>query len=252
MATAKPWLGLFFIASCLRVIECQGCPRGWKGFGNSCYLFVIPTLQIRQMSWEDSRANCLGYEADMVSILNSAEVDFIYQQTSALGNYGFWIGLFRHNTTNDTYEGWIWSDGSNFTNPQQWLAGEPKTQQNKRICAELFANSKGWKAYDCAKLFSSICKRKKGLPDPTIPTAGPLPPTKDPPPSCDYGWVAYNRSCYKSFENPRTWDGARRACRDTGGHLVRIDNDIEQHFLTNFVRPQREIAGMFDLYCHRD
>ena len=147
---------------CHLVIECQGCPRGWKGFGNSCYFFVIPTLQIRQMSWEDSRANCLGYGADMVSILNSSEVDFIYQQTSALGNYGFWIGLFCNKTTNDTNEGWIWSDGSNFTNPQQWLAGEPKTKQNKKNCAELFANSKGWKGYDCAKLFSSICKRKKG------------------------------------------------------------------------------------------
>jgi hypothetical protein len=54
--------------------------------------------------------------------------------------------------------------------------------------------------------------------------------------------VEYNRSCYKSFKNPRTWDGARRACRDTGGHLVRIDNDIEQHFLTNFVRPQRQVS----------
>ena len=139
-----------------------GCPPNWKEYGNSCYLFVIPTAQIRRMSWEDSRANCLGYGADMVSILNSSEVDFINKQTKALGNHLFWIGLFRNKTTSDPKEGWIWSDGNNFTNPQQWTWGEPNNYKNNENCAEVSATSKQWNDNDCAKLFSSICKRKKG------------------------------------------------------------------------------------------
>ena len=142
--------------------ESKGCPKDWKEYGNSCYLFVIPTLQIRSMSWEDSRANCLGYDGDLVSILNSSEVDFIHKQTSALGNFRFWIGLYRNKTTSDPKEGWIWSDGNNFTNPQRWLSGEPNNYQNNENCAELFATNKGWNDNDCAKLFASICKRKKG------------------------------------------------------------------------------------------
>ena len=116
------------------------------------------------MSWEDSRANCLGYGADLVSILNSAEVDFINKQTKALGgDYNFWIGLFRNKTTSDPKkEDWTWSDGNTFTNPQQWLSSEPNNCQNNEKCAELYASNKQWNDNNCAKLYSSICKRKKG------------------------------------------------------------------------------------------
>ena len=116
------------------------------------------------MSWEDSRANCLGHGADLVSILNSAEADFIDKQTKALGgDYKFWIGLFRNKTTSDPKkEDWTWSDGNTFTNIQQWMSGEPNNCQNNEKCAELYARSKQWNDNNCARLFSSICKRKKG------------------------------------------------------------------------------------------
>ena len=114
------------------------------------------------MSWEDSRANCLRHGADLVSILNSAEVNFINKQTKALGKYRFWIGLFRNKTISDPKKGWTWSDGNTFTNPQQWLPGEPNNYQNNEKCAELYAYNKQWNDNNCAALFSSICKRKKG------------------------------------------------------------------------------------------
>ena len=98
----------------------------------------------------------------MVSILNSSEVEFIYQQTSALGNFHFWIGLYRNKTTSDPKEGWVWSDGSNFTNPQQWLPGEPHDYLTNEDCAKLFAKDKRWDNLDCSSFFSWICKRKKG------------------------------------------------------------------------------------------
>ena len=115
------------------------------------------------MSWEDSRANCLRHGADLVSILNSTEVDFINKQGKALGGrYKFWIGLFRNKTTTDPKESWTWSDGSNFTNPQQWLPGQPDNYQNNEKCALHFARNRQWNDNNCARLFSSICKRKKG------------------------------------------------------------------------------------------
>ncbi len=141
----------------------QECLKGWKEFGNFCYLFVIPTSQIRDMSWEDSRANCLGYGADMVSILNSSESDFINQQIRAITkDRGFWIGLFRNKTTGDPKGDWVWSDGNTFTNPQLWAAGQPNNHLNKENCARIYSGYYGWHDYDCGRLFSSVCKRKKG------------------------------------------------------------------------------------------
>ena len=145
----------------LQVNTSQGCPKSWKEHGNSCYLFVTPPLQIRLMNWNDSRTNCKRYEADLVSILDSSEVDFIYQQTRAVRKFTFWIGLYRKITTSDPKEGWVWSDGSNFTNPQQWFSGEPNNRYNE-YCADVFSHNKRWNDNQCSDLYYWICKRKKG------------------------------------------------------------------------------------------
>ena len=120
-------------------------------------------------NWEDSRANCLGYGADLVSILTSSESDFIYQQIRTnetirtLTRYtGIWIGLFRNKTTGDQKEGWVWSDGNKFTNPEQWAVGQPSNHNNEENCARIYTDYEGWNDHDCAKLFSSICKKREG------------------------------------------------------------------------------------------
>ncbi len=64
-------------------------------------------------NWEDSRANCLRYGADPVSILTSSKSDFNnYQQIRTnetirtLTKYqGIWNGLFRNKTTGNQKEG---------------------------------------------------------------------------------------------------------------------------------------------------
>ncbi|CAB4028219.1 Hypothetical predicted protein, partial [Paramuricea clavata] len=139
----------------------QECPNGWKKYHNSCYLFVIPKKVIRKMSWEDSRAVCLGHGADMISILDSSEVEFVHGQTNtdALKNYKFWIGLIRKEKTCDDKDGWIWSDGNKFTNPRQWSENEPNSCQEK--CTEFLGSIRKWNDNNCAKTFASICKRTK-------------------------------------------------------------------------------------------
>lgn len=138
------------------------CPTGWKDFGNSCYLFVLHTLEIPPMTWEDSRSFCKAFGGELVSITNSSEVEFIYNQTKSLGNYAFWIGLYRNKTTKNPKEGWVWSDGSNFTNPEQWRNLEPNNYLNNEKCAEMLSTSRQWNDNDCKKKFSSICERGKG------------------------------------------------------------------------------------------
>jgi hypothetical protein len=112
------------------------------------------------MSWEDSRTNCLGYGANLISILDSNEVDFVHKEINDLGRYNFWIGLLRNKTKKDA---WIWSDGNKLTNPQ-WLENEPSNTGMNENCAHLSAdgNWKKWNDINCAYLFSSLCKKEKG------------------------------------------------------------------------------------------
>ena len=154
---------LFFFSS-LQVDTSQKCPESWKEYGNSCYLFVTSRFQIRPMSWNDSRANCKRYGADLVSILDSLEADFIYRQTSVLQTEtNFWIGLYQNRSTNDPKGGWAWSDGSNFTNPQQWKQGEPNDHLNiSENCVAVFSIDMKWNGNSCSNSYFSICKRKKG------------------------------------------------------------------------------------------
>ena len=64
----------------------------------------------------------------------------------------------------------------------------------------------------------------------------------DSPLQCDYGWVAYNRSCYRLFYNRHlNWADAKKSCRDLGGHLVRIDTFDENEFLSNSTRLYFEV-----------
>ena len=145
----------------LQVNTSQECPNYWKEYGNSCYLFLTPGRS-EVMSWEASRANCKRYGADLVSILSSSEADFIYRQTSPLSNNSFWIGLHKKKTTSDPKKGWVWSDGGNFTNPQQWKLGEPTNEDGNKYCAQVYSQDRKWNSRDCTLACSSICKRKKG------------------------------------------------------------------------------------------
>ena len=150
-----------FISLLFQVNTSQECPNYWKEYGNSCYLFLTPGRS-EVMSWEASRSNCKRYGADLVSILNSSEADFIYRQTSSLVSDGFWIGLRKNKTTSDPKKGWAWSDGSNFTNPEQWEVDEPKNEDENKYCAQVYSQDRKWNSEDCGFLASSICKRKKG------------------------------------------------------------------------------------------
>ena len=145
----------------LQVNTSQECPNYWKEYGNSCYLFLTPQRP-EVMSWKASRANCKRYGADLVSILNSSEADFIYRKTSPLANDWFWIGLHKKKTTSDPKKGWVWSDGSNFTNPEQWELDEPKNEYGGKYCAQVFSQDRKWYSEDCGLPDSSICKKKKG------------------------------------------------------------------------------------------
>ena len=61
------------------------------------------------------------------------------------------------------------------------------------------------------------------------------------PLACSAGWFLNEVSCYKE-NNKDTWDGARKRCNASGGHLVKINNarNEKHRFLIHFM----EIIGL--------
>ncbi|XP_039608767.1 low affinity immunoglobulin epsilon Fc receptor-like [Polypterus senegalus] len=50
---------------------------------------------------------------------------------------------------------------------------------------------------------------------------------------CKKGWVQLNSKCYYFSTDKQTWQSSRDHCRTLGGHLVIIEDAMEQEFLKN-------------------
>ncbi|XP_047460691.1 C-type lectin domain family 4 member G-like isoform X2 [Mugil cephalus] len=95
------------------------CPEEWKRLGSSCYFKFTG-----EKTWDESRTDCQSKGADLVTINNKEEQEFV---RSLSMNEESWIGL--QNTW--TSQGWKWVDGSPLT-VTFWASGEP--QYNYAVC----------------------------------------------------------------------------------------------------------------------
>ena len=135
------------------------CPTGWDGFGNSCYKFVVRSLQVRGLNWENARRVCLNYGGDLVSVQNKSEMDFIYSKSSKAWREHYWIGL--NDRRNESQ--FVWSDGTSFNRSvyNNWGTGEPNDRGGED-CVELYLTR--WNDDSCKKEYGYICERPKGKP----------------------------------------------------------------------------------------
>ena len=49
--------------------------------------------------------------------------------------------------------------------------------------------------------------------------------------SCPTGWLEFNYSCFKKFENSKFWHSAQEACKNLNGSLASIHSSEENQFL---------------------
>ncbi|KAK7929020.1 hypothetical protein WMY93_005415 [Mugilogobius chulae] len=98
-------------------LERGGCPMFWYEFNGRCYKYVAT-----DMTWIDAELHCVSQGANLVSIHNLEEHNFVKTliQNFDPSRSQTYIGLtdyFKENA-------WIWSDGSRirFT---RWRKGEP-------------------------------------------------------------------------------------------------------------------------------
>ena len=147
------WSSLLF-SFIYTVISTEECSRKWKGFGNSCYLFVTPR-DISKSGWNDARKYCITKGADLVSITTMSEENFVFSHTKK-HPYAFWIGLKYANTTDTN---WAWSNGEklNLTN---WNVGEPNYIDVEH-CVQILKKVNSWNNKECDVRLPWICEKPK-------------------------------------------------------------------------------------------
>uniref|UniRef100_A0A8C3EH72 Uncharacterized protein n=1 Tax=Corvus moneduloides TaxID=1196302 RepID=A0A8C3EH72_CORMO len=133
--------------------------RSWIPFRGHCY-YVHTTSE---ESWPDASMMCIQMGASLVSIEDSAEMNFLLLYLSPLASdfRKFWIGLFKN------IDGeWIWMDRSavEYVN---WEKGEPTVLFDEH-CVDMDVSSGTWRTYYCSVDQNFICKIPKSNGEPIL------------------------------------------------------------------------------------
>ncbi|XP_078283857.1 macrophage mannose receptor 1 [Rhinoraja longicauda] len=199
------------------------CSSGWKTYKNSkyCYQIFIKAPQFRK-SWFEARDYCQSRGADLISIQDRVETDFIWNQlVSIFASFPLWIGLSKPGPTS----GFIWSDGSPVTY-ENWNAGEPNNHRGIENCGEAKTDNLQWNDIHCEALRDWICKIKKGK------TVIPESKTENVEAAkSEDGWIIHGESQYYIGEDVVAWDEAREFCKKGFGDLAIISSSSERVFL---------------------
>ncbi|XP_044027312.1 CD209 antigen-like protein E [Siniperca chuatsi] len=134
-------------------IEGKRCPEGWTRFGCSCYFKFN-----EEKTWPDSRSDCQKKGADLVTINNEEEQNFVNKLNV---NGESWIGLWKTNTQTGRAWKWEWVDGSPLTetfratgSPNQYqYAAAYWDQQGRWTLRNYYYDFKNW---ICEKQMSCI------------------------------------------------------------------------------------------------
>lgn len=132
------------------------CPESeenpWIPFRGHCYHFESSSKK----SWPRASLACHQLEANLVSIMDAAEANFLTENTEQLESKAskFWTGMFRN-----VKGKWLWLDNSvvDFVN---WNTGEPSPQPNED-CMEMYSSSGTWNNGYCSSYLGYICKKPK-------------------------------------------------------------------------------------------
>ncbi|XP_035984433.1 C-type lectin domain family 9 member A-like [Fundulus heteroclitus] len=87
--------------------KCHPCQKGWIEFHTKCYLFLEGLIY---KTWEQSQQYCKNKAADLVTVDNLQEQEFLSNHSTYYydDHHGYWLGLRKVNI-------WQWPDGRNNT-----------------------------------------------------------------------------------------------------------------------------------------
>ncbi|XP_053190294.1 ladderlectin-like [Scomber japonicus] len=122
----------------------EDCLPEWVRYGTRCFkLLTTPK------TWINAEKECNAFIANLASIHNPWEHDFLYSLAKQTNQGIVWIGGSDAVKTST----WLWSDGSIFGGYTNWGSGEPNGSQER--CMEM--NSQGWNDQNCDDSRPFIC-----------------------------------------------------------------------------------------------
>mgnify|MGYP002804077563 CR=1 FL=1 len=250
----RKWLRFTVFLLAQSVILVQTCSEKWKGFGNSCYLFVTPgesNFNVSKSNWYNARKYCIKWRGDLISLTTHKESNFVYNHTKNFA-YGFWIGL-RYTNINKTSSPWTWSSGEKLR-ITKWNKGEPNNIHVEH-CTEILKKVKVWNNQACHTRLAWICEKPMSVKR-QAPLVTEVPVTiaagksaqennnKAKVQTCPRKWKGFGNSCYlfvtpssTNFDADKSsWSKARKYCMEMGSDLVSLTTDEEINFVYSHSR----------------
>ncbi|XP_023264465.1 macrophage mannose receptor 1-like [Seriola lalandi dorsalis] len=210
----------------------HGCADSWTALPHfrNCYKLFHNVDWSMKKSWGAANEDCVARGANLVSIHNQEEEEFLSLYSKASSK---WIGL-KHNPTEG---GYTWSDGTPLSHTN-WGPGEPNNHEGREECVEMVSSTNGtyssWNDLNCDAHQDWICMIAKGK-DPIVP---PVPPPPIPAPDCgtNVGWRKNNNICYY-YNDTDIVDFyiAVKRCYAEKATLVSILNKDEQAYVNTMV-----------------
>ncbi|MCI7211676.1 MAG: RICIN domain-containing protein [Ruminococcus bromii] len=173
-------------------------------------VYNIPT------TWEKAEEICKKLGGHLVTITSQDE-QIIVNELLEYGNLSFYsIGGKRIGDSNN----WEWINGEifDFTN---WATGEPNNVNNIENYLSVFNTSiKGYWNDSTNSASEGFCN---GF---ICEVENTFKPSKI---------ENYNGHTYSLFETSLSWENAKEFCEKSGGHLVTINDSMEQEFIENLL-----------------
>ncbi|XP_056439582.1 macrophage mannose receptor 1 [Gadus chalcogrammus] len=201
------------------------CPSHWVPYAGNCY-----NLQRGKKMWKDALSACHKDGADLASVHNIEEQSFLISQMGYSSTDQLWIGL-NDQRSQMFFE---WSDRSQvaFT---RWQSDEPSHANNLQEDCVLIRGKEGkWADQGCEKENGYICKK-------TASTKQPGGPHEVLNPGCKRGWTQFRWYCYQIGAQTKTFEDAKKVCKESGGNLVDVQDRYESAYLVSLVglRPEK-------------
>ncbi|XP_028453995.1 ladderlectin-like [Perca flavescens] len=118
------------------------CPFDWQRYESRCFIFINSP-----MAWIKAENYCIQYGANLASIHNQGEYDFIHY--SLMTNSPAWIGGYNAVRTSV----WLWSNGSEFNG--NWDPRKTISLSRWRRCLTISR----WWGTDFPDLIPSYCEK---------------------------------------------------------------------------------------------
>jgi len=192
------------------------CPDGWTATSDG--VRCVKAFASPAHTWTDAEDACIAEGGDLVSILNTADNDLVFDLASGFDSQSVWIGF----NDIDVEDSWTWSSGDpvSYTN---WEPGEPNGGPDEN-CAEFYHDGAAshihgiWNDLDCTFTGHTggyVCQQEATVAD------------FDCPPD---GWTlaAAGDRCFKPFPELASWNSASATCASYGGNLVTLNSAEEQ------------------------